>query len=82
MGEEWGPWIEHDGKGCPCAGQWTEGVNLNGRSREGIASQAGAGWVWLMPHPRESVIRYRIRRPKGMAILDAILRNLPERIDA
>jgi hypothetical protein len=22
--EEWGPWVEHDGKGCPCVGMFTQ----------------------------------------------------------
>lgn len=26
MEEDWGPWIEHDGKGCPCAGMHVEVV--------------------------------------------------------
>jgi hypothetical protein len=27
MSEEWGPWIEHDGKGCPCLGMLVEVVH-------------------------------------------------------
>jgi len=35
--EEWGPWIDHDGKGCPCVGVLTE-VMYNDQAVEvGIA---------------------------------------------
>ena len=22
--EDWGPWVDHDGLGCPCVGQWVQ----------------------------------------------------------
>lgn len=88
---EWGPWVQHDGSGCPCVGQMVE-VD---RDRLGIygpiiaGSEAikmigspnvpGSAWVWVaVPGFNPSWIRrFRIRRPKGMAILNAILADLP-----
>ena len=40
MSEQWGPWIEHDGKGCPCLGQWVKAVFHNGNVWEGIAGSS------------------------------------------
>lgn len=83
---EWGPWQEHDGKGCPCAGQWVHVVSDEGTEIEGIAglrdgacTRAGlpwdASWCW---HPAaQKIIRYRIRHPKGMAILEQLLADIP-----
>lgn len=39
---EWGPWIDHDGKGCPVVGMWVHGVERGGF--EGIWI-AGTLWV-------------------------------------
>ena len=36
MSEEWGPWIEHDGKGCPVKGQYAMWERANGQVIEGI----------------------------------------------
>jgi hypothetical protein len=27
---EWGPWIDHDGTGCPVVGMWVHGVERGG----------------------------------------------------
>jgi hypothetical protein len=37
MEEEWGPWIEHDGKGCPCEGMMVESVTAGGQAAIHIA---------------------------------------------
>jgi hypothetical protein len=31
---------------------------------------------------RDEIIRYRIRKPKGLTILEGLLEDLPERVDA
>jgi len=90
--EEWGPWIDHDGKGYPecvigrvcqatevcrsrgvftdvefiCLGQWPD----------------GGSWNWNNYPETTKVIRYRIRKPKGMKILEQLLDNLPQEVDA
>lgn len=96
MSEEWGPWIEHDGKGCPCVGKWVQSYKVsisecgcfsNGLrhiTSEGIAGISPWNWDWsqsgkIAPNGKvaSKIIRYRIRRPKGMAILNAILADIP-----
>lgn len=88
---EWGPWIEHDGKGCPCVGQYVHIVRRDGREAFAVAgSQCHAAgvlpnggpsaWLWAEWPGYQSdsvIIRYRIRRPKGMAILEQLLADLP-----
>lgn len=75
MSEEWGPWIEHDGKGCTCVGQYCHVVFMNGHEEFGWAGN-GRGWLWDSPPEYAKIIRYRIRKPKGMAILESIMREV------
>lgn len=89
----WGPWIEHDGKGCPVP----VGTRVFVRLREGheYASIAGCSSNELVvkPHGCENkkglsrwiaigspvdIVRYRIRKPRGMTVLQEIVAN-PER---
>lgn len=89
--EEWGPWIEHDGSGCPCPnGTFIQAV-LMGRSGltqtvETKVKGAGAKIsCWTMKSrfgPMRQVIRYRIRRPRAMKQFDEILRKVGDRVDA
>lgn len=98
MREEWGPWIEHDGSGCPCVGMYAQWVWDNGVIREGIAgisrvnpitgevlgARKGCGpnvWDWATK-PIRRAIRYRIRKPRGMTILESLLENLPDEVKA
>ena len=95
--DEWWPWIEHDGKGCPCVGRWVQVKSLSFLSQktmhvEGIAgSGGGISWDWTMygkPYGGVIVAKimcYRIRKPRGMAIMESILTDLPapiKRVDA
>lgn len=96
---EWGPWKEHDGKGCPCDGMlvmvefrgehtrlgryWTGIAGAQCRQRGGNANDALSAWVWSGKSPRsDEIIRYRIRKPRGLTILESLLENLPEEVDA
>jgi hypothetical protein len=45
---EWGPWIEHDGKGCPCRGMVIEAKWLQGNGSLGSISEDGDK-VWIVP---------------------------------
>jgi len=94
--EEWGPWIKHDGKGCPvpvgtfgqaeladigivdframCGsayhGPYVHGYKVDGRSC----------WDWEFkcnPSVNE-VICYRIRKPRAMKQINALLQDLPQ----
>lgn len=94
VSEEWGPWIEHDGKGCPCEGMWVRAEYADGEVSEHIAmgylwpgeGQVVNCWDWgecaICDCLDWRVIRYRIRKPRGMVILEALLTNLPETVDA
>lgn len=103
MSEEWGPWIDHDGKGCPCVGEWVNGVERSGFEDIWIAGTCvvegdrvvgrttdrgtdDCRWSWDVPGntvwPEYHIIRYRIRKPRGLTILESLLENLPEEVDA
>jgi len=86
--EEWGPWIAHDGSGCPVAGMFTRDMLADGTTEDGIVDPSCASpppdycslWIWAsIPDYKfhRRVIRYRIRKPKGTAILQSLLENLP-----
>lgn len=88
MTDEWGPWIEHDGKGCPCVGKYVEVEHYHfyhGEARRMIIPCVNGENGWDNRPNDSNVIRYRIRKPRGMAILESILTDLPmptERVDA
>jgi hypothetical protein len=88
MSEEWGPWIRHDGKGCPCAGSYVESEQRDGLIEQHIAEGVNpeliaSAWDWSSHLYRDlDIIAYRIRKPRGLTILEELLVNLPERVDA
>ena len=71
--EEYGPWIDHDGTGVPPYGEYLRAEFGDGRVLEGIVPRqpVHGSWGWLDGY--EHVIRYRIRKPRGMSILTDIL---------
>ncbi|WP_133065807.1 hypothetical protein [Mameliella alba] len=81
---EWGPWIEHDGKGCPCAGAYVQAKFSNGIALEGVVSGVGNqdhgqwDWQWAEKRCMARIIRYRIRKPRGLTILEEIARGVKE----
>lgn len=91
--EEWGPWIEHDGKGCPLpfgsVAEVTEKANEDGDSWNAGDERTGVVVVssqmiepWYRGQSVADIIRYRIRKPRALSKLQEMIRNLPERIDA
>jgi hypothetical protein len=101
MSAEWGPWIEHDGKGCPCRGEYVQAIDRGRVTAEFVAgTQLCAGrmfevaeswtdnmpnaWTWgsMRRRSQYEIIRYRIRKPRGMTILESLLEDLPEGVDA
>jgi len=100
MSEEWGLWIEHDGRGCPVprgtvgAALLQKGVVVAfcagfGSTTGGPYSppeiSSGNAWDWSSvpdEYRGERVIRYRIRKPRGVTILQRLLADLPEQVDA
>lgn len=90
MAEEWGPWIDHDGKGCPCVGEYVQAVELSlirGECTfEAVAGMRGGfswDWQWASkPVPgigslASRIIRYRIRKPRALLNLIEMVENLP-----
>jgi hypothetical protein len=90
---EWGPWIEHDGKGCPCVGQFVHvvfkrdvkpknsgagsGRYINKREWIGITNPTSAGGSWNWNTGFVPIVRYRIRKPRGLTILENLISDLP-----
>ena len=80
---EWGPWIEHDGRGCPVAkGTFVKTLQEDGESYEAPASgETFTRWTWsfcdMFGEPGLKIIRYRIRRPKALQQLIQMIENLP-----
>lgn len=94
MAEKWGPWIQHDGKGCPVVGMYVCLVVANGETYEGIAEPGcdnppkgwASAWVWASVPGCDSwarVMRYRVRRPNALRRLidmaEDPLKGLPPR---
>lgn len=82
--EQWGPWIEHDGSGCPCVGQYVQ-VKFDDDRPDVFGFSYGvldetSGWLLENACRVAVFIRYRIRKPKGLTILQDILREV-ERVD-
>lgn len=88
MQEEWGPWVDHDGSGCPVAiGTVVEVVC---EDRFGylmhVVATARAGhhssWDWRHYPRLKRILRYRVKKPRGMVVLEAMLNDVrtPERV--
>jgi len=97
MKYEWGPWIEHDGKGCPIKGQLAQVQFAKKITRAPahyiiIADNIAQGIVRTSPLGRNGnswdwrrgnkVIRYRVRRPRVTEWLDQVTSDLPKKVDA
>ena len=82
MSEEWGPWIKHDGKGCPCVGQYVRAKYKNSQPpwATGFVAQGGSSWNFDLR--ADHIIIYSIRKPRGLTILDGLLENLPDEVPA
>lgn len=81
-GGEWGPWIVHDGKGCPVRqGVIVEVVSVDGfgfamLSQGQVTGECPSSWDWRHYPELRKIIRYRERRPKGLAMLLDIVRSV------
>lgn len=93
MSDEWGPWIEHDGRECPVRGQFVQSVERSGRTEVHIAESIcfnifgercsfrasdPSAWVWADVPPLMQIVRYRIRKPRGLTILEQIAADPPK----
>jgi hypothetical protein len=80
--DEWGPWIEHDGSDkCPFQpGMFVQTVDIKAKYE-----RCWTGFIFpefLRLFGWNFVIRYRIRKPRGLTILEGLLENLPNEVDA
>lgn len=95
----WGPWIDHDGKGCPCRGAMVESVDacgvamihiaggisvdpVTGELRASYVNEASCDlWDWAecasWRRYDARIVRYRVKRPRGLTILKKLIENLP-----
>lgn len=84
MAEEWSPWIEHDGKSCPVKGKF---CHMEFKNPVRPAFYIGGGVIqpdgtvkdfakggpsWFHDSGYNPVLRYRIRKPRGLTILQEI----------
>lgn len=81
-GEEWGEWVCHDGKHMPphgsiCRATFDDCTTLTGVVDHDDQSHRDA-FLWLLPEDEAAhVIRYRIRKPRGLTILENLIADLP-----
>ncbi len=82
MNEEWGPWIRHDGRGCPVpSGTVVEVVcedrfGFTMRAVTRVAGGAYSSWNWEHFPELKKIIRYRQKKPKGLQILEGVLKSI------
>jgi len=88
MSDEWGPWIEHDGKGCPLpVGTLVHRVFAKGIGYGGVVPPGSTEHISRV-HPGEfgswdhsighvQVIRYRLHRPTALREMIDRAESLP-----
>lgn len=81
-GDVWGPWVVHDGKGCPVpTGTIVEVVfedrfGFAMRSLSTVSGDPHSSWDWRYYPELKRIIRYRQKKPKGLEMLRAQARAL------
>lgn len=80
--EEWGPWVVHDGLGCPLPnGTIVEVrfVDAFGYKSNLVTTVAGgdfSSWNWTHYPELKKIVRYREKKPKGLELLEGLLQSL------
>lgn len=96
MADDWGPWIEHDGKGCPLAAGTVcraifegEPGHLSAPTIGTVGANHGYSWDWSLwgqtapdGYRITRIIKYQVKTPRGMVELKTALADLPETVDA
>ncbi len=84
---EWGPWIEHEGKGLPVpVGSRVFVEQADGA--QGVLTveepkpknEGGDAFIWDSLRPGRAwvaIIRYRVRKPRALLDLIDLVENLP-----
>ena len=74
----YGPWIKHNGKGCPCKGARVKCKFRTGAIAEGIAgARGGDSWDWNNYGWVDVIVKYQIWKdnPKGIEMLRELVNN-------
>ena len=87
MSEEWGPWIEHDGAHVPTefgVGDIVQLVSENNKTGQlevsaprKVEPRDFVRYNWFWGESSHDTLRYRIRKPRGLAILQSLIVDLP-----
>ena len=78
--EEWGPWVLHDGKGCPLKpGVIADVVSKDrfGFEMRTVAVVEGgsySSWNWDFYPELKKIVRYREKKPRGLQLLEESLK--------
>lgn len=70
----WSQWFEHGGVGCPCVGYYAQLVYAEYPFKAEAIVTGGLSWYWDSGY--NPILRYRIRKPKGLALLQESLYRL------
>ena len=87
-GAFWGPWVQHDGIGCPVRpGTIVEAVSEDrfGYTMRHVATVEGgaySSWDWSFYPELKRILRYREKKPRGIGILEERLVTKDEPVDA
>ena len=88
MSDEWGPWIDWSGGENPAPGMYVA-IEIRGRAwvedrfpRGNPDCDLSEVWAWWHDGEDDDIVRYRIRKPRGMLILESLLADLPEEVPA
>lgn len=84
--DEFGPWIDHDGLSVPVPVGTVCMIEARCRLRQVIQVHGGFNslgdcFIWeSLPEEWQpaAIIRYRVRKPKGLTILEQIAANPPQ----
>ena len=84
--DEWGPWVEHDGQGCPLErGQFVQSLTHGAGIVSGVCSKPPrhkSSWYWENAGKFAVILEYRVRKPNGFRVLEELLRRVEETSEA
>lgn len=86
--EEWGPWVVHDGTGCPLASgtivevRYQDAFGYKSNVVTTVTGGAFSSWNWEHYPELKKIVRYREKKPRGMSLLQGLLESLDSPVDA
>lgn len=78
--EMWGAWQRHDGKGCPCAGAFVQVEMSDGDVDAAMWDEFCWEYSELGAFFEGYITRFRIRKPRGLTILENLIAEIPEEV--